>query len=167
MNKYIFLDIDGVLVTDFDKENYDLNKNEYKFNLMTVENLNYIIEKTNALIIISSCWRYHYMKNNDIKGLQDLFKENGFLFSNRITGMTPKIWFKDEIQMSVPRGIEIKYWLRQNSKSLVDQYRYVIIDDDNDMMLWQKDNFIQTDSDKGLTFKLANDCIKILNEGKL
>jgi hypothetical protein len=69
--------------------------------------------------------------------------------------------------MSVPRGIEIKYWLRQNSKSLVDQYRYVIIDDDNDMMLWQKDNFIQTDSDKGLTFKLANDCIKILNEGKL
>jgi hypothetical protein len=164
MNKYVFLDIDGVMVSDFG--DYDLAEKHHNFNLMAVENLNYIVEKTNALIIISSCWRFHYC--NNLKGLQDLFEQYQFQYANRIIDITPKIRYNDEydFKMTVPRGCEIECWIRQNTKS-IDQYRYVIIDDDGDMMLWQAKNFIQTETEKGLTFKLANDAIKILNEGRL
>ena len=37
---------------------------------------------------------------------------------------------------------------------------YAIIDDDSDMLLWQKDNFFQTDSYSGLT---PTTCYKIKN----
>lgn len=160
MKKYIFLDIDGVLVMDFN--NYDLEKNRCNFDLLAVENLNHLISKTDAQIIVSSCWRYHY--RNNLKGLQDLFKDYNFKYANNIIGTTPSISFpKLEVTMSVPRGIEIEYWLRQHTDT-IDQYRYVIIDDDGDMMLWQKDNFIQTKTDEGLTFNVANKCIEILNK---
>lgn len=43
-------------------------------------------------------------------------------------------------------------------------YTYVIIDDDIDMMYFQKDWFVNTDAYEGLTLKKAKECIQILNK---
>jgi hypothetical protein len=43
-----------------------------------------------------------------------------------------------------------------------EPYSYVILDDDGDMMLWQRYNFVQTKTFKGLTTPLTNKAIEIL-----
>ena len=52
--KIIFLDIDGVLIPDFDHENI-----KQEWNRSCVNNLMYIISQTNAKIVISSSWRHN------------------------------------------------------------------------------------------------------------
>ena len=82
--KVIFLDIDGVLNTSEifieQSKNYK-QKGIYNVEIdeFRVEYLKQIIEKTNAKIVLSSSWRYFFVKENDIvlpktqKGL-DLYK---------------------------------------------------------------------------------------------
>ena len=64
------------------------------------------------------------------------------------------------IGKSVFRGNEIHHWLRQNCR--FDYDNYLIIDDDTDMLLWQKDNFVKIDGKKGFTSSDIADCIRIL-----
>lgn len=70
------------------------------------------------------------------------------------------------------RGNEIEKWLTDNfasygtkygSKYYQKDYEYVIFDDDSDFLLGQKDNFIQTDRETGLTQADIDKAIKILN----
>lgn len=72
----------------------------------------------------------------------------------------------------VCRGNEIEKWFCDNfgsygtkygSKRYQKDYEYVIFDDDSDMLLGQKDNFIQTSSETGLTQADIDKAIKILN----
>ena len=57
------------------------------------------------------------------------------------------------------RGYEIKEWLDKHT----DIMNYVIIDDDSDMLKEQKKHFIRTSELTGLTSKLTEKAIKILN----
>lgn len=60
-----FIDIDGVL-------NNEYFKGEYKFLEESIEVLNYLYEKYNLKLVLSSSWRHAYSFNF----LQVLFKEN-------------------------------------------------------------------------------------------
>ena len=51
-----------------------------------------------------------------------------------------------------------------NKKRLYVDYSYIIVDDDNDMLLEQKDNFVQTDPMIGLTAELSVVIIDKLNK---
>lgn len=62
--------------------------------------------------------------------------------------------------MGVPRGVEIAEYLTEHS----DITNYVILDDDSDMLLEQKDHFIQTDSYLGINEDDVEQAIKILNK---
>ncbi len=80
--------------------------------------------------------------------------------------MTPKgQWYINDQDQSqkfhIPRGVEIDNWINWNTGD--EEFRYVILDDDSDMLLSQKDNFIQTDSLKGLSKDDVEKAIKILN----
>lgn len=57
------------------------------------------------------------------------------------------------------RGEEIDKWLKEKQK----QYRYVILDDDSDMLDAQRNNFIHTDWKVGLTEENVSKAIRILN----
>ena len=62
MNKYLFLDIDGVLNHDewFESENYKKHQENWKksmFDPACVERVNTILDKTGARLVISSSWR--------------------------------------------------------------------------------------------------------------
>jgi hypothetical protein len=167
--KLIFLDIDGVL----NNQNW-FQSDEYK-NLIdngdvfvrqfcpdSVKLLNRLTDETQAKIVISSSWRS--LKNFD--RLINILKTNGITGS--IIDRTPILSFSpyDDYDYSVPRGCEIKAWMEINKDKLgvgIGKYKsYVIFDDDSDMLYWQRNNFLQTNPQYGLTSNLIQKAKKIL-----
>ena len=128
----IFLDIDGVVTS--------ARTGFFNMDIYTVNFLRWICEKTGAKIVISSTWRYNHGKQfwKDIFGeyLHEDFK-------------TPDLTKKREsgIWTNVTRGQEIQAWL---DRGLTYPEKYLILDDDTDMLPHQKDHFIQTDSTDGM-----------------
>jgi hypothetical protein len=169
MDKYIFLDIDGVLATPKSIEGVS---GEWKIEDEKQELLKQIIKLTGAKIVLSSSWRKW-----DLESTIEFMKQEGFWFSDLIVGVTIRAYqYLDrtkKIHLSIPRGVEIKQWIdthihSENGKNwewkeLGVDYQYVILDDDSDMLYTQRNNFIQTNSNLGLTFDNSLDAIKILN----
>lgn len=161
-HKIIFLDIDGVL--NVIPKSYDEFGGTFHDNF--VNNLKHIIDQTGAKIVISSSWR--------IDGLETMkkmwHKRN---LPGEVIDITPtEIDVVDkgicEFYDLVDRGHEIQLYIDNN-----DITNYCIIDDDNDMLDSQRDNFVRTanntthkdcvDIGYGLTKQCADEVIKILN----
>jgi len=167
MKKYIFLDIDGVIATPEYTNNgvWCLNPEKQKL-------LKKIIDNTGAKIVLSSSWRY-----SSLERTKQHMKDEGFLFNDILIDVTIRAYHYLEkgtkIHLSIPRGVEIKQWIdanihsdngkNWNRKKLGVDFTYVILDDDTDMLLEHKDNFIKTNSTKGLTINGVNKAIEILN----
>lgn len=163
MDKYIFLDIDGVIAIP-----------ETKFELATScqSRLNKILSETGAKIVLSSSWRH-----NDLERSIKYMDEKGFLFCNWMVGVTIRAYKyidkEQKIHLSVPRGVEIKQWIDTHihsdngkdwkRKELGKDFNYLILDDDSDMLLEHRDNFIQTEGETGLTDEDVIRAIGILN----
>ena len=170
LNKIIFLDIDGVLVNRkiLAKKNQLLNDNFHNFDQYCVKNLEYIVGMTNAYIVISSTWR-----KRDLNWLREIFKLREFKYWDKIIGETCRGYHfitKEKSELHFFRGNEIDAWIRQfveldqDGEYVKDaQYHYVIVDDDSDMLYWQKDNFIKTVFEIGLSEQNAIDATKILS----
>lgn len=179
--KIIFLDIDGVL--NVISQGHD----EYGsiFHSHFVDNLKYIIDQTGAKIVISSSWR-----KSGLKAMQEMWKHRNL--PGEIIDVTPSLYLQkggciqfwnDKLSQrptpkihgySIPRGCEIEYWLNNERFKIDDGGRYVILDDDVDMLLSQKDKFVQCSGNEdhedcvdigyGLTKKCAEKAITILNK---
>ena len=145
-NKIIFLDIDGVI-----------NIDERKFKKVPQENLVRLLKETGAKIVISSSWR-----DEDLNYMFNVFRSKGMfeeIISEIIDVTTHGRWFIDDLnKFNFVRGNEIQQWIDDNLKypwrgsdnindkehfynDLGKDYQYLIIDDDRDMLLTQKDNF--------------------------
>jgi len=169
MDKYIFLDIDGVLATPKSIESVG---GEWKIEDEKQELLKQIIKLTGAKIVLSSSWRKW-----DLESTIEFMKQEGFWFSDLIVGVTIRAYqYLDrtkKIHLSIPRGVEIKQWIDTNIhsdngknwewKELGKDYQYVILDDDSDMLYTQRKNFVNTISNLGLTTQDCEDAIRILN----
>jgi hypothetical protein len=168
MKKIIFLDIDGVLATpDF------LKDGQWALNPEKQELLGKVILETDAEIVLSSSWRYSTLEET-----KKHMESEGFLFNNKLIGVTIRAyqWLEKGtgIHLSIPRGVEIKQWLDTHihsnngkdweRKKLGKDFNYIILDDDSDMLLEHKDNFIRTDGNIGLTIENVKEAIKILNK---
>lgn len=73
----MFLDLDGVMATENEygcKKTHPLLKC-YPFNKTCVKVLNNILEETNAVIVLSSDWKYHYTLDQ----LNEIFVWNGII----------------------------------------------------------------------------------------
>jgi hypothetical protein len=168
--KIIFLDIDGVLATiesvKYGKKSWSLVEKKQKLFKILMEN-------TGAKIVLSSSWRKW-----DLETTKEFMKEEGFWFWDEIIGVTIRAYqYIDrtkKIHLSIPRGVEIQQWIDTNihsnngkdfkEKKLGKDYQYVIIDDDTDMLFTQRNNFVNTDENKGLMSKDVKKAIKILNQ---
>lgn len=160
--KVIFLDIDGVL--NVIPQGHD--KFGAIFHKHFVENLRIIIEKTGAKIVVSSTWRM-----SGLRTMQAMWKERSL--PGEVIDITPdcaqiaKFGTLDYYEAK-ERGYEIEEWLKGNK---VD--KYVIIDDDSDMLENQMPSFVKcsdnldhedcVDIGYGLTKKCAQRVIEILN----
>ena len=86
-------------------------------------------------------------------------REHGFMFCDDIIGITIRAYHYIErgIHLAIPRGVEIKQWMDThihsnngkdwNKKEITVDYNYVIIDDDTDMLLEHRCNFVNTNGE--------------------
>ena len=160
MKRFIFLDIDGVISGDEEWE-YFLSDNSCGFNRESLICLEYVIDNFPEIkIIISSTWR----KGQTVEQLKQLFQLRNFKYWDNIEGRTGVLCFEKNPDgyMTVPRGCEIEMWLRSNTESPTDQYKYAIIDDGSDMMYYQKDSFVHIYYTELFNMKYAQKVIEIL-----
>jgi len=150
MKKIIFLDIDGVLAN---KKSWGLGKKHwhddfsYPWDKECVRLFNEIIEKTDAEIVFSSSWRTGWNHRNGL--IKPLFDHNGV---NRVPfDVTPQKW-------SSTRSEEISMWLKANEKPT----QFIILDDD--FISGFSENFVQCDTEIGITEEIKNKSIEILNK---
>jgi len=164
LHRFLFLDIDGVLNTirysdyliDHDEDEFD----EYGalFDSEAVANLTYIIEKLpDVKIIISSTWRFKGWEwMNRLWVMRQL---PGSIFS--FTPVLEEVCFVDKVNRTNSssvypigtRGLEINEWLRTHASLNSFSYKYIILDDEKDLLLEQQDNLILTDPYYGITKK--------------
>lgn len=160
--KIIFLDIDGVLNHEaFYKARHE-NKSEIEYpyseiDPISVQILNTLCEESGANVVISSTWRH-----SGIEYCKDALEKVGF--TGEIIDITPT-------HESRFRGLEILDWIKSNEDLIGDRYynftEYVILDDDSDMLYWQRNNFLLIDRFVGLTMGDVFRAKKILNNGKI
>lgn len=174
--KIIFLDIDGVLNSGdwYRKRHEEVPQHEqsaqypfYEFDPELVSNLNFIIQKTEAKVVVSSTWR--------IADLQAILESVGFI--GEVIDKTKSFYLKGE-SYTIPRGCEIAEWLdnrgnyrrinwsKEKQRECIEKAlvkNYIILDDDSDMLLKQKEHFVHTTWKSGLTLELAEKAIGILN----
>ena len=164
----IFLDIDGVLNCElFFNSRIKNAKKVIKQNLKdkTIDRFEYYKEmicpdrmdlfndlcvSTNSKVVISSSWRI----GKSLEEMKEIMTYCGGTFD--IIGLTPRLGYE--------RGIEISKWIKDNINMetcgchYYDFYNYIIIDDDSDMLLNQREHFFNTDYYSGLTH---NTCYRI------
>lgn len=143
MNNYkkiIFLDIDGVLAS----LSYLYSGKGY-IDPVKCKLLN-TLEDIGVEIVISSSWGYDNGRTE--KALRDC----GLVL--------PIIGYTEHFYLDwLCRGNEIEKWIQNNLHS---DYEYVILDDESDFLLGQKDHFIQVDMKTGLTKRHINKIRKLL-----
>ena len=169
MEKYIFLDFDGVLNTEHyqnllyhEGESF---QDEYGafFDPEAVEQLKRIIDATQADIVIQSSWKYL-----GLEAMQEMWKERAM--PGKVIDITPSSvsdsWLLsanlDDIDpaMGHCKGMEIASWLSDYAN---ERKKYVIIDDEYVILDSQLPNFILTNPYDGITEELAYRAISILN----
>lgn len=166
MRKFLFLDIDGVLVTGENLKDY-LPDGHQIFKTESVGCLNKIVGLTGCDIIISSSWRIGV----SLDEFRAIFEARGFMYSDKIIDVTPRLYMAGKERYSnVPRGSEIRQWIMNNFadngngyKKLGVDYNYLILDDDQDMLYEQRNNFINTSFYHGLMPEHVEIAVKILN----
>lgn len=153
--KIIFLDIDGVLNSQFMFENGDtlIGSKGGKLGKRHIDALNDITDSTGSKIVLSSSWRSD-------KGIEGYLSEAGI--KAEIIGKTP--FLADRYSL---RGNEILAWVKLNRDLIgaehYDFHSYAILDDDSDMLYWQRENFFLTDAYSGLTPNIAYRVKRFLN----
>lgn len=154
--KVIFLDFDGVITT---------YKSQYRLDEEKMKLIEHICNKTDAYIVITSSWR-RWTLEDTIKDITDTSRWSvpvPFTPIERVVGVTSRMYsfnYDDKnTHYRVPRGVEIDRYLCEHT----DIDKYVIFDDDADMLLEQAPYFIQTDAIEGLSELDAEKAINILN----
>jgi hypothetical protein len=168
MLKIVFLDIDGVL--NVIPQGFD--KHGAIFHPHFVANLARLIDETGAEIVISSSWRH-----SGLDAMIKMWEERRL--PGKIAGITPshhkknlsdKLSFKERGE----RGGEIKDLLDMlTARHEGIDIRYVILDDDDDVLPEQEPYFVKTsenhnhedciDIGYGLTKICTDKAIEILN----
>lgn len=134
MKKILFLDIDGVLNNE---EWFKGCVQRGVYDPLDPE----LVQKLNKLdceVVISSSW------GCDNGQTWKKLRRKGF--NLKVIGYTEHYEMGSDW---IVRGNSIKKWLHDNM-GLAD-YQYAILDDDRDMLLEQKDHFVNVDSLVGLT----------------
>ena len=152
--KIIFLDFDGVMVTDryqaqLTATNSQL-RDDYgaKFDPICVENLRRIIDSTDADIVVISTWKMEM----GLDGIQKMW--NARQLPDKVIGVTPDI---DPIH----RGDEIQAWLDANPGAV----RYAIIDDTPFLDFFNEEqlpHLFKVDERTGLDEETATKVIELL-----
>jgi hypothetical protein len=179
--KVIFLDVDGVLnsndwyvrrQTEVAMDAVNAQYPFYEIDPNSVTQLNRITDETGAKIVVSSTWRL----GRTVEQLVEFFKTVGV--TGEVIDKTISMRSITNVSYSIPRGCEIELWLKEHgfqrinwSKTTQLEYlekgevkNYIILDDDSDMLYGQREHFVKTPHMFGLTKRIADRAIRILNK---
>ena len=131
----LFLDIDGVL---------NGHQKTGRIDQHCMANLNYVIEQTGCVIVISSSWRYMIPEAMNIQGFEYMLVTHGF--KGKVKGIT----VRDEVICK--REDQILDYAKQRNM------QWAVVDD----LPLQIDNFVRTDGQLGLQHHDAIKLIQIL-----
>lgn len=152
LNRYLFLDIDGVLnsersvaahgrLTHSGRVKHDMligHTPEPMWDDLAVMLLRTAQAAIGFKIVISSTWRITF----SLADFHTVFDLYGWDTRDIITGKTGT--------ENGPRGQQIKNWLDTHGKF---PYQYCIIDDDSDMLEHQQPFFVKTRFENGLSYE--------------
>lgn len=168
MDKYLFLDIDGVLNTEQHRAFLVASQQDLEdyygelFDPQAVIQLEHIVEETSPKIVISSSW-----KEYGIDYLNEMwwFRK----MPSHIISVTPTLISTNYVDTITGReftqperyakGLEINTWLHEHGASNLP---YCIVDDEDCFFINQADHLVKTDSKNGLTREIADRIIEIL-----
>jgi histidinol phosphatase-like enzyme len=149
--KILFLDIDGVLNSEETLKKNTRGAHEFH-GVVGIDPylallVNRIIEETGCEVVLSSSWRGSAHAHAYIE----------MCIGHKLKDITPRC-------CTGIRGVEIYRWIQENIPHTErDALKYAILDDDSDMLLWQKDNFFQTSFKTGITEEMSKTIIAHLN----
>lgn len=165
--KVLFLDIDGVLNSNYWNDSHQIEISNGKYiDEKKVKLFSQIIEKTGAVIVMHSGWRFWFDDKikptrkgaSNLVGL--LRKYSLEIYDKTLDFTTEEI--RRTKKFSLVKANEISAWLSSHTEVT----NYLIIDDldlHNDELLKYQ---IRTDSAVGLTELDVENSIRILNESK-
>ena len=163
-NKIIFLDIDGVLNSNFWNDSHQMEISDGKLiDSEKVKLLAELIETTDSEIVLHSGWRFWFDEN--IKPLRDEARHLEFLLARhglKISGITPDL-SDDEIKrtkkFSKVKAREILLWLDNNPQV----ENWLVLDDldlHNEIIA---EHQVMTDSAVGMTEEDVDKAVGFLN----
>ena len=161
--KVIFLDIDGVLNSNFWNEDHQREISDGKYiDIEKVKLLSELVKKSGASIILHSGWRFWFDEDaqptrSEAKYLTELLKSEGMI----VAGMTPDLT-TEEIRkakrFSAVKADEILTWLKDHPET----ENWVVLDDlelNNEKIASFQ---VMTDAEQGLTEEDVERALKIL-----
>lgn len=125
------------------------------FDLEAVQWLNYIVDNSNADIVITSSWKY-----KGLEAMHNMWTE--YAMHGYVKDITPSIQMRRDLFCM--RGMEILKWLSENYPEGMEQPRYVIIDDGDDFLPEQAEMLVRTNAEVGITKEDAAKAINILTK---
>jgi len=144
-SKLIFLDVDGVLNSRITFTRARTTSGIIGIDPYLTILVDRILQATGAKVVLSSSWRH---------------SDEGMAMVNKAIPLIDKT----PSCCTGIRGAEIYAWMSRNVPyEISDEVKYAIIDDESDMLIWQKDNFFQTSFETGITEEIAQ---KIINHLK-
>lgn len=131
MSRFLFLDMDGVCNShDFFFGPRRLSEPgrepTHMIDPSTIPHLNAIVERSGALVVISSSWR----QVHKLVRITAALKHHGF--TGRVIGKTG---YRSDGDSTNRRGLEIQDWLDSNENLYDQPQSFVILDDSSDMGL--------------------------------
>lgn len=156
--RILFLDIDGVLNSDeWDNTDKEGNKDflEEQFDPKAVSLLNKLVKTLDVHIVLTSTWRLNF----NLIEMNALFQKVGL--QKNIHSFTPNLLAGIGHNT---RGNEILKWCIDNESTIqtkaLHYTDYLILDDNKDFLLAQRNNFFRTDKKVGLTTAITDKIIK-------
>ena len=130
MNRVIFLDVDGVLNSNFWNDSHQREISDGTLvDMEKIKLLSMLVKRTNAIIVLHSGWKYWF--DQDLKPLRHEAENLAKLFRQEelsIVDKTPD-HSTDEIQrnrkFSLVKASEIMAWLAEHK----DVVKWIVIDD--------------------------------------
>ena len=168
MIKVVFLDIDGVLNVLSDSYTTLMKPCDSHMDEIFVHRLNYIVEQTNAKVVISSSWK------SDMLNVRQHLIKFGFRYMDNLIGRTPH---GNELQKltgvdpedSWLRGLQIQESMKDIVKYYGEIESYVVLEDEisdvcgNMCNAIPRKNVIEVSTSEGLSHSNAVDAKDILN----
>ncbi len=150
--KVVFLDFDGVLNSQKFIRSSDAG---VILNPESMKILKYVVDKTGAKIVLSSSWREHWNKDNELCDFVGAYINSEFKKAGlEIFDKTP--------QERMDREEQIEKWLKENP----DTSNFVVLDDAFLDAKFLRGHFVRTSEFRGgIDMENANEAISILNKG--